>query len=157
MKPLMLLAIVILVAIVIVVSFGLQLAPNPPVAISPDSAGYALYVCPTESAWDGIAASLQPFYHYLIIALFAAIMLLAFSWGWSLYQNLLSDSFKRESFQKPWKLTKFTFWVSILLLLVVMTPNYFRTVTVDGLSGEYVMCESDTPGARAVRYDAVHN
>ena len=74
MKPLMLLAIVILVAIVIVVSFGLQLAPNPPVAISPDSAGYALYVCPTESAWDGIAASLQPFYHYLIIALFAMVM-----------------------------------------------------------------------------------
>ena len=158
MKPLMLFAIVALVSIVIVVSFGLQLAPNAPITLSAESVPYALYICPTDSTfWDGFATALQPFHRYFIIALFAVVMLLAFSWGWSLYQNLLSDSFKRDSFKKPWQLTKYTFWISVIVLLFVMTPNHFRTVTVDGLSGEYVLCESDTPGARAVRYDAVHN
>lgn len=153
----MLFAIVALVAIVIVVSFGLQLSPNAPIALAPDSAANALYVCPTDSAfWDGFSAGIKPFSQYLIIGLFAVIMLLAFSWGWALYQNLLSDSFKRDSFKKPWQLTKMTFWTTVIVLLFVMTPNYFRTVTIDGQAGEYVLCDSNTPGARAVRSDAVH-
>lgn len=154
----MLFAIVALVSIIIVVSFGLQLAPNAPILLSPETAADALYICPvTSTFWDAFATALMPFHRYLIIALFFVVMLLAFSWGWALYQNLLNDSFKRESFQKPWQMTKFTFWVSIIILLFVMTPNYFRSVTVDGLNGQYVLCESDTPGARAVRADAVHN
>lgn len=158
MKPLMLFAIVCLVAIVVVVSFGLQLAPNAPIALSPESAANALYICPTTSAfWDGFASALTPFHKYLTIALFATVMLLMFSWGWALYQNLLADSFKRDSFKKPWQMTKFTFWVAVIVTLFVMTPNYFRSVTVDGLDGQYVLCESNTPGARAVRADAVHN
>lgn len=158
MKPLMLFAIVALVAIVIVTSFGLQLAPTPPIALSPESAANALYICPTDSTfWDGFATALVPFHRYLIIGLFAVIMLLAFSWGWALYQNLLSDSFKRESFKNPWGLTKLTFWAAVIITLFVMTPNHFRSVRVDGLNGQYVLCESDTPGAVAVRADAVHN
>lgn len=158
MKPVMLFSIVALVAIVIVVSFGLQLAPNPAIQLAPDVAANALYICPTTSTfWDGFSSALIPFHKYMIIALFAAVMLLAFSWGWALYQNLLSDSFKRDSFAKPWQMTKFIFWVSVIVLLFVMTPNHFRSVTVDGLDGQYVLCESDTPGARAVHADAVHN
>ncbi len=158
MKPLMLFAIIALVSIIVVVSFGLQLAPNAPIALSPEAAAEALYICPTSSLfWDGFANGLMPFHRYLIIGLFFVVMLLAFSWGWALYQNLLNDSFKRESFKKPWQMTKFTFWVSVIVLLFALTPNYFRSVTVDGLSGQYVLCESDTPGARAVRSDAVHD
>lgn len=157
MKPLMLFAIIMLVSIVVVVSFGLQLSPNAPIALSPESAANALYICPTTSPfWDGFAQALISFHRYLVIGLFFVVMLLMFSWGWALYQNLLSDSFKRDSFKKPWQMTKFTFWVSVIVLLFVMTPNYYRTVKVDGLSGEYVLCESDSPGARAVRADAVH-
>ncbi len=157
MKPLMLFAIVILVAIVIVVSFGLQLAPNDPIQLAADSAAHALYVCPTTSGFfDAFAAALQPFYRYLVIAFFAVVMLLMFSWGWALYQNLLSDSFKRDSFKKPWQLTKFIFWIVVIVLLLVMTPNHFRMVTIDGQTTPYVLCESDTPGALAVRSDAVH-
>lgn len=157
MKPLMLFAIIMLVSIVVVVSFGLQLSPNAPIALSPESAANALYICPTTSPfWDGFAQALIPFHRYLVIGLFFVVMLLMFSWGWALYQNLLSDSFKRDSFKNPWQMTKFTFWVSVIVLLFVMTPNYYRTVKVDGLSGEYVLCESDSPGARAVRADAVH-
>lgn len=158
MKPLMLFAIVSLVSIVVVVSFGLQLAPNAAIMLSPESAVNALYICPTTSMfWDGFAKALIPFHRYLIMGLFFVSMLLLFSWGWALYQNLLSDSFKRDSFKNPWQMTKFTFWVSVIILLFVMTPNYYRTVKVDGLNGEYVLCESNTPGARAVRADAVHN
>ena len=154
----MLFAILALVSIVMVVSFDLQLAPNAAIVLSPENVGNALYICPAESSfWDAFAKSLLPFHRQMIIALFFIIMLLAFSWGWALYQNLLSDSFKRESFQTPWKLTKFMFWVSVIVWLFAMTPNYFKTVSVDGLSGQYVLCEVDTPGARAVRADSVHN
>ncbi len=158
MKPLMLFAIIALVSIVIVVSFDMQLAPNAAIMLSPDSAANALYICPkTDAFWDGFAAAMLPFHKYLMIGFFFVVMLLMFSWGWALYQNLLSDSFKKESFQKPWQLTKFTFWVSVIALLFIMTPNYYRSVKVDGLTGEYVLCEGDTPGAAAVRADAVHN
>ena len=158
MKPLMLFAIIALVSIIIVTSFDLQLAPNAAIMLASDSAANALYICPTNSAfWDGFATALLPFHKFLIIGLFFVVMLLMFSWGWALYQNLLSDSFKRESFQKPWQLTKFTFWASIIVLLFAVTPNHYRRVTVDGLQGQYVLCESDTPGAKAVKADAVHN
>lgn len=158
MKPLMLFAIVVLVAIVIVVSFGLQLEPSAPIEFASDAAANVLYVCPGTSAFfDNFANNLQPVHHILIIVLFAVIMLLAFSWGWALYQNLLTDSFKRETFKKPWQLTKITFWAAIIVTIFVMTPNYFRTVHVDGTVTEWVLCDADTPGARAVRADAVHN
>jgi hypothetical protein len=48
------------------------------------------------------------------------------------------------------------FWALVVVLLLVKTPNYFRTVHVDGTNTNWVMCESNTPGARAVRADAVH-
>lgn len=154
----MLFAIVVLVAIVIVVSFGLQLEPSAPIEFASDAAANVLYVCPGTSAFfDNFANNLQPVHHILIIVLFAVIMLLAFSWGWALYQNLLTDSFKRETFKKPWQLTKITFWAAIIVTIFVMTPNYFRTVHVDGTVTEWVLCDADTPGARAVRADAVHN
>lgn len=158
MKPVMLFAIVVLAAIIIVSSFGLQLAPNPAINIASDATANALYVCPAASTfWDSFANAMQPFNRYLIIALFFIVILLGFSWGWALYQNLLQDSFKRESFSKPWQMTKFSFWICVIILLFAMTPNYFRTVHVDGLAGEWVLCESNTPGVIAVRADTVHN
>lgn len=158
MKPTMLFAIVALTAIIIVASFGLQLAPNPSVPIAPDASANALYICPVASTfWDSFATAMRGINQYLIIGLFFVIILLGFSWGWALYQNLLQDSFKRDSFSKPWQLTKLTFWACVIVLLFALTPNHFRSVHVDGIAGEWVLCESDTPGARAVRADAVHN
>ena len=158
MKPTMLFTIVALTAIILVSSFGLQLAPNDPISVAPDMVGNVLYVCPVASnLWDALASALRPYSYYFILALFFVIMLLLFSWGWALYQNLLTDSFKRETFKKPWQLTKITFWAAIIATIFVMTPNYFRTVHVDGTVTEWVLCDADTPGARAVRADAVHN
>jgi len=158
MKPTMLFAIVALTAIIIVSSFGLQLAPNDAIQVAPDVAANTLYICPvTSSFWDGFAAALRPFSQYMLIGLFFVIILLLFSWGWALYQNLLQDSFKRDSFAKPWQMTKFLFWVCVIVLMFAVTPNYFRTVHVDGLAGEWGLCEDSSPNARAVRADAIHN
>ena len=158
MKPLMLFATVALVSIVIAVSFGMQIIPTEPTTLSPDVLAQTLYVCPTESMfWDEFAMAIAPFTHYLVMALFFAIMVLAFSWGWALYQNLLTDSFKRDSFKKPWQMTKWLFWASVIVLLFVMTPNYFRTVHVDGMPGEYVLCDSFSGNATAVPANTVHN
>ena len=53
MKPTMLFAIVALTAIVLVSSFGLQLAPNDAIVVAPDVVGNVLYVCPGASTfWD---------------------------------------------------------------------------------------------------------
>lgn len=156
MKPTMLFAIVVLTAIVLITSFGLQLAPSEVVQVPAAAVENALYVCPVESAtWDAVALALRPFTRYIIIGFFFAAMLLMFSWGWALYQNLLKDSFKRESFKNPWAFTKMWFWCGVIVLLAAMTPNHFRTVHITGAAGEWVLCENNTPGARAVRADAV--
>lgn len=156
MKQTMLFAIMALVAIVIASSFGLQLSPHPAVSIPDSAAANALYLCRAASpTWDAVAAALAPFVKYITVAFFFVVMLLMFNWGWALYQNLLSDSFKRESFSNPWKYTKVTFWAAVVVLLLAATPNYFRSVHVNGVSGDWVLCDANTPGARAFRANAV--
>lgn len=158
MKPTMLFALIALIMIVIVTSFDMQLAPSVALQIPENMAGQALYVCPSESQiWGSVSQMLRPVSHYITIVFFFIVMLLAFNWGWALYQNLLSDSFKKESFSKPWQFTKMTFWAGVVVLLLVFTPNHFRTVRVDGARGEWVLCESNTPGAVAVKAESVHN
>ncbi len=158
MKPTMLFAIVMLAAIVLISSFGLQFAATTPISVPENMAGSVLYVCPmASSTWDSVAKSLEPFVRPITVGFFFAAMLLMFSWGWALYQNLLKDSFKRESFKNPWAFTKMWFWAGIIILLAVATPNHFRAVHLSGVPDQYVLCDNDTPGARAVRADAVHN
>lgn len=158
MKPIMLFSIVALTMIVIATSFGLQISNTEAIQIPANLVGQELYVCPAaDSMWDTISQMLHPFINYISIAFFFVVMLLAFNWGWALYQNLLSDSFKRESFSKPWQFTKFTFWVGVIVLLLTLTPNHFRTVHVKGTTENWVLCESNSPDARAVRAEAVHN
>lgn len=161
MKPTMLFAIVMLTAIVMIASFGLQIAPTPPVQIPADMMGNVLFVCPAaSSAWDSFATAVHPFTHYLTIMFFFATMILLFHWGWALYQNLLKDKFDRGSFTNSWKFTKFLFWAAVIIIVAVSTPNHFRRVYVvqqngEKYPGEYVLCERDTPGALAVRANAV--
>ncbi len=156
MKPSMLFAIIMLTAIVIATSFGLHLMPYAPISVPPAAAGNALFVCPAaNTTFDSIAMALQPFNKYLVIGYFFVVMLLMFSWGWALYQNLLNDKFKRGEFSNPWKLTKFTFWAGVILLVFAMTPNHFRTIKINGAPGQWVLCENTTPGARAVRASAL--
>lgn len=157
MKQTMIFAIIILTAIVMAASFDLHIIPQEPLQIPASLSGQALYVCPAASqTWDTIATMLRPFQRYITVGIFFVIMILCFNWGWALYQNLLSDKFKQDAFKTPWQFTKFTFWMIVAVVIISFTPNYFRRVTIDGASGEWVLCENTTPGARAVRADAVH-
>lgn len=156
MKPTMLYAIVLLTAIILMTSFGINLSPTEPISISAAAAPTTLYVCPSASnTWDMLSQGLSPFARPMIIAFFFALILLVFSWSWALYQNLLKDKFVRDAFKKPWAATKMLFWAVVLVSMLVMTPNYFRRVHLDGAPGNWVLCENNTPGARAVRADAV--
>lgn len=157
MKPTMLFAIVLLTAIILMTSFDIQLSPTQPLVVAPEAAPTTLYVCPAASkTWDMLAQAFGQFTRPLIIGFFFAVILLCFSWAWAMYQNLLKDKFVRDAFKTPWAATKLLFWAVVILSMLAFTPNYFRSVRVDGTNGNWVLCENNTPGARAVRSDTVH-
>ena len=158
MKQGLLWSVVALAAIVIVASFNMQLG-SPVVSNIPESMlGNVLYVCPVaDSTWDPIALGLRPFTHYIIAGFFFGLVLLIFGWGWQLYQNMLDDKFKRESFKTIWSFTKWGFWAALIITIILITPNHFRRVTVNGDSREWVLCDSTTPGNVPVRAEAVQS
>ena len=157
MKKGLLWSIVALAAIVIVAGFHMQLETPTQTNIPESMLGNILYVCPaTSGTWDSIAFALRQFTNYIIAGIFFAVVLLAFGWGWQLYQNLLSDKFKRESFKTVWMLTKWCFWITVFVTIVLVTPNHFRRVEITNAGDNWVLCDADTPGARVVKADAVH-
>ncbi len=157
MKKTMMWAILALTAIVMMSEFNMHLFPvAKTVAVAPSAVGSELYVCPVaSSSWDSIAQMMGVFSNYIIVAFFFVLMILLFVWGWAMYQNLLNDKFDRKSFSNPWKYTKLAFWAGVIVLILMATPNHFRRVTVTGANGEWVLCENNSPNARAVRASAV--
>ena len=157
MKKGLLYSIIAVAAIIIVASFNMQLGNAPTQTIPESMTGQVLYVCPMgDSTWNSIAFALRSITNYIIAGFFFCMVLLAFGWGWQLYQNLLADKFKRESFKNIWGFTKWWFWALVVTMLILFTPNVFRRVDVTGAGHEWVLCEATDPGARAVRADAVH-
>ena len=157
MKPTMLFVVVLLTSIILMTVFNINLSTTTHIPLASDVAANALYVCPaTSNTWDMLAAGLSQFKKPLIIGFFFAVILLCFSWGWAMYQNLLKDKFVRDAFKTPWGLTKMLFWFFVIVLLLLKTPNYFRLVEVTSTNTNWVLCEDNTPGARAVREEAVH-
>lgn len=150
-------AILALTAIVMMAEFDLHLFPATKTVTVPDAfVGTELYICPAASStWDNVAEMMNMFSDYILVAFFFALMVLLFVWGWAMYQNLLNDKFDRKSFSNPWKYTKLAFWAGVIVLLLIATPNYFRRVNVTGAAGEWVLCENNSPDARAVRATAV--
>ncbi|MBE6459407.1 MAG: hypothetical protein IKB05_00960 [Alphaproteobacteria bacterium] len=157
MKPTMVTAICLLTAIIIVSSFGLQLDPVDVATKIPDTvSANVLYVCPaTSTIWDPIAAGFSQFSKFFKILFAACLIVLSFSWGWALYQNLLKDKFDGDKYKQPWGLTKMLFWAVVIIFMLMMTPNYFRSVHVNGVNRDYVLCEFGDDGARPVRADIV--
>ena len=154
----MLFAIVMITAIIIIVGFGLQLEHTTQIALTPAQMAHAIYICPGDSStWDSIARGMRAVNRYALFGFFGCAVVLMFVWGWRLYQNLLEDKFTRTSFSKVWQLTKFLFWAGVIILIMSRTPNHFRRVQIDGLDGNWVMCNYNTPGAMAVRDTAVHS
>ena len=158
MKKGLLYSIIALAAIIIVASFHMQIGENVVSDIPENMMGRVLYVCPSaDTVWDSVSMSLRPFINYIIAGFFFGLVLLLFGWGWQLYQNLLTDKFKRESFKNIWAFTKFGFWALVIIMLMLVTPNGFRRVSVTGAGDNWVMCDANSAGARAVRSDAVHS
>ncbi|MBP5707589.1 MAG: hypothetical protein J6W79_01175, partial [Alphaproteobacteria bacterium] len=123
MKKGLLYSIVALAAIIIVASFNMQIGNMTP-QDSTVNIAQELYVCPVANpAWDSVSQSLHPFIKWIMAGFFFGPVLLIFGWGWQLYQNLLSDKFKRESFKNIWAFTKFGFWALVIVMLLLVTPN----------------------------------
>ncbi|MBO4672422.1 MAG: hypothetical protein J5608_02090 [Alphaproteobacteria bacterium] len=148
MKPTMIFALAMMTLIILMSSFGVHFGNIAPTVHlkSGVSAADVLYVCPAASnGWDSAAGVLRTIQTPLWIIVFFALMMLLFAWGWSLYQNLLKDKFNKNSFLKPWAATKIFFWAVVILVLVIHTPNHYRTVHVRGVDGNFVLCENNTP------------
>ena len=158
MKKPMMSAIILLTIIVLMASFDLSLDGSAPIAVSESVRGRVLFVCPSSSwFWDAMASGFAPFTRYITMGFFFAAIVLTFMWGWALYQNLLKDSFNKDSFSKPWSFTKMLFWAGVVVLLVLNTPNHYRRVTISGENGDWVLCENTSAGARAVNAELVHS
>ena len=117
-----------------------------------DSAN-VLYICPIDNTtWTGISSSLHTLSRYASIAFLLFGSVLFFSWGWALYQNLLKDKFSADVYKNPWGLTKIFFWAGVIITVLAMTPNYFRTVNVNinGDETQWFLCENTSDGARPV-------
>jgi hypothetical protein len=157
MNPKFFLLVVLIIAIVVASSFGLHILPIAPIHNLPDSvAAGALYVCPAASeTFDLIAAQLSYIRGSLMVAFFFVFMIWIAMIAWSLYQNLLKDKFEEKSWQNIIFLGKILFWITVVITILMHSPNHYRRVDLRGASGEYVLCESNNPAARPVREVAV--
>jgi len=155
-KPGLLSAVLVLALIVLATMFDLHLGGDTVVKLSdkinPDT---VLYICPIkDGVWDTFSETLKFLgTRYLFMAFVFAFIVLCFSWAWALYQNLVKDKFSADAYKTPWDMTKVFFWVAVVCYILVMTPNYFRSVSVHSRrdSGkEWVLCEKTSADARAV-------
>lgn len=156
MKPGLIFAVAMLAIIILMASFGSPFDSSVALNIPESMLGNVLYLCPAASnGWDTAAKILSPMTPIISIVFFFLVIILLFSWGWALYQNLLKDKFEEKAFKNAWSFTKVVFWAGIICMLVIHTPNYFRTVGLKNHPENYVLCESNAPGVMAVRQDAV--
>ncbi len=147
MKPTMIFALAMVTLIALMASFDVHLGNiTPTIRVPENMLGDVLYICPAvSSGWDSAAEILRTIQTPITIAVFFAMTMLLFTWGWALYQNLLKDKFNRNMFLKPWGFTKLLFWAVVILLLATNTPNHYRTVHIRGVAGNFVLCENNTP------------
>ena len=156
-KPGLLFAVCLLAIIVLSVSFNMNLGDGTAVklasGVNPDK---VLYVCPiANSIWVSISQSLHLIGKYAIVFFCFAGIVLCFSWGWALYQNLLKDKFSEDVYKNPWGLTKVVFWIIVIFTILIVTPNHFRRVELHGHGDNWVLCDNTSEGARPVNYRAV--
>ena len=156
-NPGLLLTVSLLAIIILAASFNMNFGGNAPVhlraGINPDN---VLYVCPaTSDGWNQFSTGLHAVGQYAHLLFAFIILVLMFSWGWALYQNLLKDKFSADVYKNPWNLTKVVFWGVVIITVLYMTPNYYRRVNVRGSHTDWVLCENTSEGARAVNYKAV--
>ena len=158
MKQTMMFAIMATVAIILMVAFDVRLNPNAvPVSVG-DIPPNALFVCPVgESAWTSAAHMLMNIKKPIQIGLVFATLVLISVWAWALYQNLLKDKFDRGVYKNPWGYTKLLFWACVVVFMLMKTPDSFRFVHVDGLTGDWVLCDATSKNARMENINKIHD
>ena len=158
-KPGLLFAVSLLAIIILAASFHMDFGGAAAVKLRAGiNPGNVLYVCPVDGGtWSEIARAMSSLSRYIYIFFIFFVIVLMFSWGWALYQNLLKDKFSADAYKNPWSLTKTVFWLGVIVTLAVATPNHFRTVhvRVNGHTTDWVLCENNSPNARAVNERAV--
>lgn len=159
MNPGFLFSVLAIIAIIVASSFGLHIFPTAPIHILPDSvADAALFVCPAASeTFDEIARQLSYARNSLTIVFFFVFMIWLAMIGWSFYQNLLKDKFDEKSWQSIIFLGKTLFWMTIIITILMHSPNHYRKITLRGANGDFVLCESNDPASRPVHSAAVHS
>lgn len=157
MNKTMVFALIILTMIIVASAFNMHLFPtSTPIDVPQEMLGQVLYVCPYEnSTWMSIANGFRPFTKWIVMLFVFALIILAFVWGWALYQNLLKDKFVRDAFKTPWDGTKALFWAGVIVLMILMTPNNFKRVYVFGYNEPFVLCDNVSKGAQAIPADKV--
>ena len=157
MKPIMLFSIVLLTAIILAASFGLHIMPLDPLYnLSEDLVSRALYICPASNGFfDSFSIAIRPYTLYINMFFFFCVVLLLFFWGWALYQNLLKDAFNQKTYTNAWWFTKKVFWLGVIVVLLVSTPNHYRNVHLRGYTGNWVLCEANNPDAKPVLSDII--
>lgn len=156
-KPGLLFSVIVFTIIVVAAAFHVNLGGDSMVhlreGVNPDM---VLYVCLAEnSTWNQVAQGLRLVARYAPLFFSFAGVVLLFSWGWALYQNLLKDKFSDDVYKNPWELTKIVFWVMIVFSVIYMTPNHFRRVEIHGDDRAWVLCDNNSVDARAVPYKRV--
>ena len=158
-KPGLMITVSILAIIILATVFNMNLGGDDIVrlreGINPDS---VLYVCHAlDDRWDAFAKAMSLGRKYIYMGFGFAGIVLFFSWGWALYQNLVKDKFSADAYKNPWELTKIFFWAAVICTILTMTPNYFRTVhvRVHGHNSDWVLCDNTSSGARAINANAV--
>jgi len=157
MKPGMVFSALAVIAIIVAASFGLSIFPTAPIHNLPDSVtNQALFVCPAANfTFDEIARQLSLIRTALAVVFFFVFMLWIAMAGWALYQNLLEDKFVEKNWKSIVFLAKVLFWVTIIITVLMHSPNHYRKVQIRGATGEWVLCESNNPDSRPVRASAV--
>ena len=155
-KPGLLFSVYALAMIILASVFKFNLFnENPDKLTNTANVANHLFVCPmTSNTWDSISNMLSKGEEYISMGVAFVVIVLLFSWGWALYQNLLKDKFSADVYKNPWEITKIAFWATVICIVLVKTPNYFRPkaklVRQGGEKIEFVLCENTSENAKAV-------
>ena len=146
----------IVIAIVVAYVYDFQLRPGTPVHVPEQYLANILFVCPVENATfykiSEIAAQGRDALRILLIFM---TMMTAMLYFWKTYFAMLNEEVTPDTFKLPNFLLRATVVGLIIGMLAYYTPNHFRSVTVYGQNGLFVLCEKDSEGAMAVRADTV--
>jgi hypothetical protein len=162
MKPALLFSVLAVIAIVVLTSFST--GPGEWMGIAPQvhrlradiDIGTVLYVCPAaDMVWDDISKSLQLFRSQILMFFFGLLLFLFAAFGWAMYRDLIGDKFSQNHWKFTVSFATTLFWGTIIVAILMYSPNYFKTVGVRGSDQRFILCESSTPGSRPVRESAV--